>query len=994
MKEQISNLIKDINESIAWVKKNRPGDYEQRFLQLVDQRRKLRKIAIADEDNPAIAAYGESQVGKSFLMSNMLQQEVTMPDGTKSIKQFEVKANGKRYNFINDMNPIGNGTEATGVVTRFSSFSRNKDRYSEKYPVLMKTLSIADITTILCDGYFKDLIDPETGSREDINKKVEEIVAKYIDSSVASDAAMTADDVLDMKQYFSKHLLPGAGQFKQSSFFDKLAFVVDKIPLDDYPNVFSYLWSNDPEMTKLYKQLLGILKRLKLQKLVYLPIESVLHGGRSADTVLSVDCLNGLDDDNFSFHTNAYLRDGNTFIDCGSFSKSEISAVCAEVVYLIEEEFLNGNRYYAMASDAPDLAAEFAISPEVEQKLKKEVKYDMLKDTDLFDFPGARSRLNIPVSQLGKKVNSNGQDVSNIIKVLLRGKVAYLFNKYCENLSINILLYCHHSIQTNVSDLWTLINDWVNNFVGKTPESRAEFIKTLNGESPLLYIATKFNMDMAEDQNETANSRTAIDDRWNKRFTKVLYNQCLGGTIVDWVNNWMARGEGFKNSYLLRDFKYSGTHGSGLYDGFRETGVETKPLIDNKYMATMRQSFCESKDVSKFFDNPELSWDVATTMNNDGSLYIIENLTRVAKNILVARDKRWQLDIQDIAMECYKIMQDYHISTDVDKILDANIRKAKSIMRELDFACNDDNYYFGHLIEALQVTEAACYREVHKQIQALSFDSKPDNWDQYEIILMSCRNAHHPIEKCKDTSEKWQALIDTYTFANQQEAADYLQRRNVDVDKLFGGQQAAKRYSGIIATAVYEKWLGHIKSVEFIGSITGDGSFDPSVMSVLVECFKDSAEALGLKDAMGEAIAEFTDTLLTIHEVNEGLIADTLASKINGFILDFGYSYLSTEDVEKARHTCENRNLPAFNYIERQESPARDEDYLSELFLKMATEPTALQPSFEDNYNKWREYMFIAFVAHLEVPAGFDKAANDQIAAILETMEKYSHKAA
>lgn len=994
MKDKISNLINDINESIEWVKNNRPGDYEQRFLQLVDQRRKLKKIAVANEDNPAIAAYGESQVGKSFLMSNMLQKEVTNADGTKTIKQFEVMANGKPYNFINEMNPIGNGTEATGVVTRFSSFSRNKERYSEKYPVLMKTLSVADITIILSDGYFKDLIDPETGSREDINKKAEEIVAKYNGAPVATDAAITADDILDMKQYFSKHLLPGAGQFKQSSFFDKLAFVIDRIPFDDYDDVFSYLWNGETEMTKLYKQLLGILKRLKLQKLVYLPIEAVLHGGRSADTILSVDCLNGLDDASFSFHTNAFLRDGNSFVDCGRFTKSEISAVCAEVVYRIEDDFLDGARNYALAADALGLQPEFAITPEVEKTLPKEVKYDMLKNTDLFDFPGARSRLNIPVSQLGKKTDNNGQDVSNIIKVLLRGKVAYLFNKYCEDLSINILLYCHHSLQTNVSDLWTLINDWVNNFVGKSPESRADFIKSLDGESPLFYIATKFNMDMAEDQNETANSRTAIDDRWNKRFTKVLYNQCLGGTIVDWVNNWTSKGNGFKNSYLLRDFKYSGTHGSGLYDGFREKGVETKPLINNKYMATMRDSFCESKDVSKFFDNPELSWDVAATMNNDGSLYIIDNLSKVASRIQLAREKRWQSNIQDIALECHNIMQGYYISTDVDKILDAHIRKAKSIMRELDFVCNDDNYYFGHLIEALQISEADCYREVHKQIQALSFDSKPDNWHDYELIIMSCRNAGHPIDKAKDASEKWQALIDTYTFANQHEAEEYLNRRNVDVDKLFGGKQSVKRYSAIIATAVYEKWIGHIKSVDFIGSISGDGSFDPSVMSELVECFKDTSEALGLKKVMGEAIAEFTDTLLTIHEVNEGLIADTLASNINGFVLDFGYSYLSSEDKENARHTCEVRNLPAFNYIERQEPPARDENYLSELFLKMATEPTALQPSFEENYNKWREYMFIAFVAHLEVPAGFDKAANDKIFTILEKMDKCLHESA
>ena len=141
--------IENINKSLRWVKAHRPDVFEQRFLQLVEERRKLRKIARAAEDNPAIAAYGKSQVGKSYLMSNMLQQEVTLPDGRKTIKPFEVVADGRRYNFIDEMNPITKDTEATGVVTRFSSFSRLPERYSEQYPIRMKSLSVADMTLIL-----------------------------------------------------------------------------------------------------------------------------------------------------------------------------------------------------------------------------------------------------------------------------------------------------------------------------------------------------------------------------------------------------------------------------------------------------------------------------------------------------------------------------------------------------------------------------------------------------------------------------------------------------------------------------------------------------------------------------------------------------------------------------------------------------------------------------------------------------------------------------
>ena len=49
--------IENINKSLRWVKAHRPDVYEQRFLQLVEERRKLRKIAKAAEDNPNISAH-------------------------------------------------------------------------------------------------------------------------------------------------------------------------------------------------------------------------------------------------------------------------------------------------------------------------------------------------------------------------------------------------------------------------------------------------------------------------------------------------------------------------------------------------------------------------------------------------------------------------------------------------------------------------------------------------------------------------------------------------------------------------------------------------------------------------------------------------------------------------------------------------------------------------------------------------------------------------
>ena len=106
MIQKINTQIGLVNDALAWIRKNKPEHYEQRFMQLVEERRKLRKLALAECENPAIAAYGKSQAGKSYLMSNILQK-----DG----QPFTVDVDGQRYNFINEMNPITNISSAHTV---------------------------------------------------------------------------------------------------------------------------------------------------------------------------------------------------------------------------------------------------------------------------------------------------------------------------------------------------------------------------------------------------------------------------------------------------------------------------------------------------------------------------------------------------------------------------------------------------------------------------------------------------------------------------------------------------------------------------------------------------------------------------------------------------------------------------------------------------------------------------------------------------------------
>ena len=117
--KDIEQQIGLINDSIAWAEKFYPSaTYIDDFKV---KRRQLKKIHFALEENCSAAAYGESQVGKSYLMSSLLstaKDQLRISDGK-----------GGEYSFIDDMNPSGGNTskeESTGVITRFTAHNDNE----------------------------------------------------------------------------------------------------------------------------------------------------------------------------------------------------------------------------------------------------------------------------------------------------------------------------------------------------------------------------------------------------------------------------------------------------------------------------------------------------------------------------------------------------------------------------------------------------------------------------------------------------------------------------------------------------------------------------------------------------------------------------------------------------------------------------------------------------------------------------------------------------
>ena len=128
----ISNNNKVIDDSISWANKNLKYEEQSNLiLSLKNSKKILSKINENLKNKPVIALFGGSQVGKSYLIKNLLSVEG---------KPFLIENNFQKYDFLKDINPPGVGAESTGVVTRFTKEKKGV------FPCLIVSVIFAYVT--------------------------------------------------------------------------------------------------------------------------------------------------------------------------------------------------------------------------------------------------------------------------------------------------------------------------------------------------------------------------------------------------------------------------------------------------------------------------------------------------------------------------------------------------------------------------------------------------------------------------------------------------------------------------------------------------------------------------------------------------------------------------------------------------------------------------------------------------------------------------------
>lgn len=965
-----------INDGLAWLRTNKPEVYEHSLFPMLDGRRRLRRHLAALDENPAIGAFGESQTGKSYLTNTLLNRRD---------KPFLIYSSDhpEGVGFVDRINPIGDKREATGVVTRMTSFANHPERYNYDYPVIVKLLDLGQLATILSSGYYANIRDFGSYSEEELRAIAELLRQRYGNRPELPEPPMIEDDILDIKDYLTTYHKASTQFLMREDYFETLTRIIRRVPAAELPAVLQYLWHGNEVLTSLFGRLAKVVERFGFAKEVYVPIEAVIHHSNNRNTIMSVMCLNGLDQDNWDVKTDVYVPqpDGRLRREADVLS-CELCALSAEVIFKIEEEYLDESTSY-FYDDAH--AGEPGYLPRASRaKLADTVDKNLLRNTDFLDFPGARS----PDQQDERNCNSSIRDDENdnqsvLIRVYLRGKVAYLFNYYSESHLMKVLLFCHHDEQSEVKNLHMLIEAWVKHNVGATVADRALTLRRTGGISPLFVVATKMNIDMTRKSHESHNNDTALNTRWEGRFRTVFLNSVLNSAYVDWFRNWSAPGESFKDTYLLRSYEYCACSSSGnqMFDGYDVTtsSPEKRLMYDGDYFRRLRSTFVANPSVRELFFDPELAWDVVSTLNNDGSLYIIERLSKVAGVAADIRREQIEREGNDIMATVRTILShEYDTDNDNEKLLQ-NIQTANDIRWEFDASCGTDSFFFGHLIQALQVTEAECLNIVHGIVHNTVINDDINNPDGVDMIL---RRVKH-FEGCRTDDERWERLLKSYGWRTKEVAYQKLADKGiVDVEALFSPPKKAQTNQDYIAEHLMALWRSKVNSETLINTFTSNThGFSPVVMKELIGQLIDSAERLNLPELIAERIRPEVN-VANVSQVKESLVADIVASTLNDFVNDFGYSMLTDEMRDKARSLAEDNYLSVYEYIGRERPSTFGHDELADMFEETFERGGAITESFDNRYNEWLEYMTIAFIVHLrrsELPPEVNAALGEII---------------
>ncbi len=619
LQEKARHAYECLTSALEWVRSSKDSALSSNLRLIKELRRSIyqaRKLEQAAVAKMCVGVYGASQAGKSYLVSILAR---------KSNERLIAQMGSKEVDFIRDVNPEG-GKESTGLVTRFTIDRLNTP---EGFPVQARLLSEFDLIKLFVNSYANDILP---GEDESIEAHIEQIQKALTDVELLprGSSPIALEDIYDLEDYctsrFNTNLRIQA--MKKTEFWTRAAELMPLLDKVGRQKLAQILWEDIPSYSQMYSALVSELDALGHPKTLYCAPESLfkLEPGsgewqRASGSIINVTALEGMGSAGMS-QINVKTPSGQTF----SISTPNLCALISELVISL-----------------------------------KDCPHPIYESTDLLDFPGARSRKGHP-----KKDHALGNPEVQV-ENFLRGKVAFLFDKYAEDLELSVMLLCVGPSNQEVVGLDKLIEDWIIKTHGMRPEHRDKLT------TALFLILTKFDTEFGQGAGKSADGT-----RWTTRLQASLINHFAAHAHqTNWVNKWNLSGP-FNNTFWLRNphadqaglVEYEGTPGASLELSY------AKPRLE--FIETLKQAFLDNPLVRLHFSDPLQAWNAGMALNDGGSSYLIEKINHACAQDIKSRqiDARLNQMIQDRESDLKK----YYVSGNTEDVLREKREKAQKLI--------------------------------------------------------------------------------------------------------------------------------------------------------------------------------------------------------------------------------------------------------------------------------------------------------------------------
>lgn len=633
LNEICDSVLGSIDSSLEWADPAAMSGPELRSFtrELRQSRRELRRLKRAASRPMCVAVFGPSQVGKSYLINSLSRREG---------KAISVRFGDQEFDFLRDLNPEGNQSEATGLVSRFTT---TRSPTPEGFPVEVRLHSLADVIKIIANTYFLDFnVAVEASAlatEEDIKTELE--TARK--ARGAARGRLGEDDVLDIKEYIEErfHGRRTEEMLRTSGFWDDFAELAPDLGTAEEERLVEIIWGRNPRLTELYRLVRTALEKVGFSEVAHCELDALKPRERSILNIDSLDELGKSQADSVRvMHAGGGVND---------IARAELTAITSELILTLSE---------------------------------KPAEY--FDHSDLLDFPGYRPRFEIQPNKMQEYL-----DRPDAFRELFRrGKVDYLFDSYRREQEISALLLCLAKGNQDVHAIPPLIDRWVKETHGATPEARQ------GKETALFVVKTKFDTYFPESEGADAGSGEAWKKAIGSEHVEFL------GRAGDWPTHWTSS-EPFRNLFWIRNPAMRNKNVLKYDDEKREIALENPAMIQEVKAAYLGEPL-----IQKHVSDPEAAFNAALELNDGGVTYLAGKLAPVCNPRLKAAQV--QTRMEQAAERLLARLREHYVSDDREE----ERRKRKEAVEDalnlvITYA---ESERFCHLIDMMQIDRAVMRR--------------------------------------------------------------------------------------------------------------------------------------------------------------------------------------------------------------------------------------------------------------------------------------------